>query len=1243
MSGWSLPFPSDGARERRTSAADWMAGIRRVGEITREAAPAAPAHSHLVGGRLVTRITPRALTLLGGTLVALAVASCKKDAPIDASKVFASRTLALAYLQRGQLAEAEAEFKKVIALVPDDRLGYANLGLTYLQAGRFKDAEPALKRAQELDPANTEVGLMLARLYTLTSRPDDARKTLEALRADSSAAVRVLYALADLDRTRTDAASQRQYEARLRAVLAAAPANLAVRLDLVTLLAQRALDDSVLRHLEEVKRIPPSLPADLRAPLDSAIRALQDGRPTDAKAPLDRFLAQVRVSMPYQASLEEVKSGAADSPLIGRAVLTFAPTSLIARMGIRDQATVDSVQFRDVVDEAGLVDGQLKPAAAGAPTEAVTAIAAGDVDGDGVEDLFVAFPAATHERPAHLFRVRGGFARDVSPTAGVELRDGARFARFGDVDNDGWLDLFVIGGDGRGHLFRNRGDTRFEDVTARAGISDVHGARRALFVDLDHDGDLDLLLVGSGPAFVYRNNLDGTFTDATAVYGVSGDAVTGDAAFGDFDGDGRIDLFVASPAGTGRVFRNGGAQRFSDATAASGVTGSGGSAAVAVGDYDNDGALDLFVAGTNGGAPALRRGQDSTFTADRRSSAALQPLGGVDATAAAFVDYDNDGWQDLLVVGTARAAGTPALFLFRNDRRGQFLDRSSLIPAPVRAAGATALVVLDVDADGDQDVLVTDRAGALHLLRNDGGNSNMAVQVTLKGLRAGSGKNNDFGIGARLQLRAGEIYQTRVVTGAATHFGLGPHLKADVLRVEWPNGVPQSLYLPGGDRDVVETELLKGSCAFAYTWDGTQFRFVTDVMWRSALGMPMGLMGTTATFAPAGASQEYLRIPGSALKPRNGKYVMQLTEELWETAYADEIKLIAVDHPDSVDVFVDERFVPPGPVSMRLFQVARPERVVQASDERGVNLLPQLRASDAQYVANFTPTQYQGVVHPHDLVLDLGASAGQPGVHLFLRGWIYPTDASINVALSQQRALTIASPSLEVIDAKGRWVTAIPDIGFPSGKDKTVIVDLAGKFPTADHRVRIRTNMQIYWDEAFVARDERQGAVRTTTLAPVSANLHARGFSRMYRRGGRHGPFWFAYEDVSTTNPWRPIEGNFTRFGDVLPLLTTSDDMYIVMAPGDETTLEFDAAAAPALPKGWTRDFLLYSDGWIKDSDLNTAFGTSVGPLPFHAITQYPYAPGESYPTDAAHQAYLREYNTRTIGRRSDLRASRAP
>ena len=1189
----------------------------------------------------MTRMVWRAWAVVLGVALTAASTACRRErAPVE--ELYTTRMLGLSYLERNQLPEAESEFRKLTRLAPDDPLGYLDLGLTYMQAGRYAEAETQLRRAGELDPASTEVGLALARLYSLTGRPSDARATLERLRRDTTGDARVPYALAELEAQQPDSASVRRYEDRLRDVLAVAPANLAARLKLVDALARRGEADSAVRHLEEVRRIPPEPPREARTSLDSSIQLLRAGKPVESRTTLDRFFGLMEVTAPYQASLDDVKWTEGQIP--GRPVLTFAPRNFVSLRGARERATVDLARFTDATSDAGF-PGALTPTATdSAPERRVgpTALAAGDVDGDGADDLFVStwLPAAARDAGggrsvARLYRVQGGFVRDVTERSSIPLPQGAAYATFADYDNDGWLDLFVIGAEERGHLFRNRGNGTFAEVTATARVADIKGARKALFVDLDHDGDLDLLLVANGQRTVYRNNLDGTFTEATASFGLAGSGDARDAVFGDFDGDGRIDVFITNGQSTDALLHNGGAQRFSDATATSGLASSGGSGATAAGDYDSDGFLDLFVATTNGGEPALWRSNgNGTFTRDRRSSAVVQALRSIAGSAAAFVDYDNDGWLDLVVVGTpiARGTGSPGVFLLRNDGTGKFLDRSSLVPGSARAGGASALAVSDVDDDGDEDLVLIDAAGAPRLLRNDFGNSNLGMNVELKALRSGSGKNNAFGIGARLELRAGEIYQTRVATGRSTHFGLGPHLKADVLRVEWPNGVPQTVYVPGSDQDVVESEMLKGSCAFAYAWDGKGFRFVTDAMWRSALGMPLGLMGSTSAFAPAGASQEYLRIPGEVLKPRDGRYVLQLTEELWETAYADQVKLLAVDHPDSVDVFVDERFVPPGPVELGLFQIARRRAPLTATDERGDDVLPALRAHDDVFVSNLTPTQYQGVVEPHDLVLDLGEDAGRAGTYLFLRGWIYPTDASINVALSQQSTLKPAPPSLEVRNASGRWTTAIASIGFPSGKDKTLVVDLAGKFPTADHRVRIRTNMQIYWDQAFVALS-LHGPVKVTTLAPLSADLHFRGFSRMYRKGGRYGPYWFAYDELAKESPWRPIEGAFTRFGDVLPLLREADDMYVIMGPGDETTIQFDASSASSLPPGWKRDFLLYTDGWIKDSDLNTAFGTTVDPLPFHGVQAYPYGSGEAYPTDSQRVRYLREYNRRVVKR----------
>jgi Flp pilus assembly protein TadD len=1164
------------------------------------------------------------IAVVAAAVLLAAGIACRKE-PASVEELYTTRTLALSYLRRNQLPEAEAEFKKLIQLAPDDPLGYTDLGLTYLQSGRYREAEEQLKRARNLDSKSVEIRLAQAKLFALTNRPTEARETLEKLQQDAKGNPQVLYALAELDAEKTDSTSARRYEARLRDVLAVAPANLAVRLKLLAALARRGEVDSTVRQLEEVRRIPPEPPKEARVYLDSTIQLLRAGALPQSRATLDRFFRLMEVTSPYQASLELVKW--TEGPIPGHPVLTFAPKDFVSLRGLRGRPTADMVKFVDATSDAGF-------AAANAGTEprpVPSAIALGDTDGDGRDDIFVStWSAATKKAVVRFYHVQGGFVRDDTERSGISLPDGAAFATFADFDNDGWLDLFVIGGEGRNHLFRNNGNGTFAEVTAKAGIGDAKGARKAFFYDLDHDGDLDLLLIGAPQRIAYRNNLDGTFTEATAAFGLAGGGDPSDAAFGDFDGDGRLDIFVANEKASDALLHNGGAQRFSDVTATSGLATTGGSGAVAAGDYNNDGFLDLFVASVSGAGPTLWLNKgDGTFIRDTRSSAALQGIRSTTGVVATFVDYDNDGWLDL-VVG-ARAKSPTAIVLLKNDGTGKFVDRSALIPAAVRGAGARMIAATDIDGDGDEDLMLLDVDDAPRLLRNEFGNSNLAVNVELKGLRAGSGKNNAFGIGARLELRAGEIFQTRVVTSRVTHFGLGPHLKADVLRVIWPNGVPQTVFFPGSDQDVVELEMLKGSCAFAYTWDGKKFRFVTDAMWRSALGMPMGLMGGTSAYAPAGASQEYVRIPGDALAPRNGRYVLQLTEELWETAYADEVKLIAVDHPDSVDVFVDERFVPPGPVTLRLFQISQREAPRSAVDERGNDVLPALRDADDVYVSNLTPTQYQGVVEPHDLVLDLGPNAGAPGTSLYLRGWIYPTDASINVALSQQKVLAPAPPSLEVRDAHGRWRTVVPSIGFPSGKDKTIIVDLAGKFPTADHHVRLRTSMQIYWDQAFMARSLPHSQSKITTLAPESAELHSRGYSRMYRKGGRYGPYWFAYEDVTKQSPWRPIEGEFTRFGDVLPLLGKSDDMYIVMAPGDETTIEFDASSASSLPKGWKRDFLLYTDGWIKDSDLNTAHGTTVGPLPFHAAKSYPLAPGDSYPTDPVRQRYIRAYNTRSV------------
>ncbi|HVH08703.1 MAG TPA: FG-GAP-like repeat-containing protein [Gemmatimonadales bacterium] len=1164
----------------------------------------------------------RRLSLIGVLALGCRGSTPAADQVARSDSALTARTWGLAYLQQHQLPKAEAEFRKVVALAPDQALGYADLGLVHLREGRYQEAETELRRAAALDSTNDDLALSLAQLFQRTGREAEARREIERVLQRDSTDIRALYALAELAGRSTDPGQQERRVAWLRRVVARAPANVAARLELIDVLLDRGAADEAAAELEALQRQLPGLPGEAARSFERALRATRAGRAADARANLTPFRDALELTPAYQASLERL--GVVQGPLVGYPVLTFSQTMALPSEDAR--AVARAIRFTDVTAQSGLEGVEALPDSAMRSLERAVALAVGDYDDDEAEDLFVG---------RHLFRRDGGRFIEATAKAGITLHERPTAAAFGDFDNDGHLDLYVATTRGPA-AFRNEGRGTFRDVTTSVGLVDSasSAAARVLFADLDHDGDLDLFLATAAGNRVYRNSPNGTFREVARQMGLAADGVgSRDAAFGDFDGDGRTDIVTVGTDGRLHLFHNLGQAHFQDVTASSGLATAGPAAAVAVGDYDNDGFLDLFVTSLDGTAPALYHNRgDGTFELDGRTAELRRTLRGSVGLDAAFFDFDNDGRLDLIVVGKPATATGRGVFLFRNDSIRGFEDYSSILPDSLRAGRAVAAT--DVDQDGDLDLIVVGWDGRPRLLRNDGGNVNQYVRVRLVALRQGSGKNNDFGLGATLELQARGLYQKRLVTDRVTHFGLGRRLKADVLRVRWPNGVLQTVYYPGTEQDVLEQQILKGSCPSLYVWTGKGFTFATDVMWNSAIGMPLDIMSSAGDLMAASplSSQEYIHIPSGLLRPRDGRYELRLTEDLWENGYLDELRLLTVDHPDSVQIYLNERFVPAGPGALRLYPVARPRPPVQATDEFGTDLRATLRAADDIYAATLRPARYQGVTALHDLVLDFGDLSGLDSVFLFLTGWLYPTDASVNFALAQLPARTIVPLHLQVMDTAGEWRTVIPDLGFPAGKNKTIIADLTGKFLSADHRVRIRTNMEVYWDRAFVAATAAS-PVTVTTLRPAKADFHYHGFPRMYRKGGRYGPFWFAYDEVSHEPPWPPIEGAFTRYGDVLPLLRAADDMYVIFGPGDEIALAFDSAAAPPLPRGWTRDFVLYTDAWLKDADLNTATGGTVMPLPFHGMSRYPYGDNEAFPTDAAHRRYLEVYNTRRVTR----------
>jgi hypothetical protein len=423
-----------------------------------------------------------------------------------------------------------------------------------------------------------------------------------------------------------------------------------------------------------------------------------------------------------------------------------------------------------------------------------------------------------------------------------------------------------------------------------------------------------------------------------------------------------------------------------------------------------------------------------------------------------------------------------------------------------------------------------------------------------------------------------------------------------------------------------------------FAWNGREMGFVSDVLGVAPLGAAAG----DGVYFQVD-HDEYLAISGGQLVPRDGVYDVRLTEELREVGYVDQVKLLAVDHPADVDVFHSDKFKGPPYPDFELYAVGERQHPAAARDHRGRDVREALLATDRVYPDGFR-RDYAGLAERHWIELEFGAGlpGGGDGV-LVLHGWVDWADGSTFKATSQSEAgPKVELPSLEVLDADGRWRTVVADMGVPAGKPKTIVVEMEGRWLSPARRLRIVTSLAAYWDEAFLAaplalRPPRTGGgdaagtapVRLSEMLPTSAELRFRGFSRVIVHPQRRQPEWFVYDDVRTVSMWDPTPGLYTRYGEVAELLAEVDDRFAVFGAGDELALRFDAAALPPLPAGWRRDFLLFVDGWAKDGDHNTAFARSVEPLPHHGMPEYPYGPEHAFPDGPEHRRWREEYQTR--------------
>ena len=883
------------------------------------------------------------------------------------------------------------------------------------------------------------------------------------------------------------------------------------------------------------------------------------------------------------------------------------------------------------------------------PAPLAGAIALADIDGDGDLDLISAGPA--------LRVLRNDRPRLVDVTAGVGLAaisSGVTGVVAADINNDTRADLLVLTMRGP-RLFTQRANGTFQELDAKAFPAGAGGtvARAAAFADVDHDGDLDILIGGlaewPAPAgvapsprpfgwdFLRSNrptmtrllqNDGGRFTDVTSAAHLDGVSAVVAVAATDFDNRRDIDLLTVSYGARPRLFRNLRDGTFADVAARVGLPDAGPYTALAAGDVNKDGFTDFFFGQeTSTAVWALSDGRGRFRLVD---GLVAGPSNSEGTVAALLFDYDSDGLLDLFLVtrrGPRLFRNLGATWLAETDR--------ALPPAVLASADVSALAAGDLDLDGDTDVVAHLRNGDIRVWRNDAptsGNRNRSLRVALTA-RA----SNRSGVGAGVEMRSGSLYQ-KIETMATTPasgpadlvFGLGRRAAADVVRVLWPSGILQaetpSAIAPPAAFTIAELDRKPSSCPYLFTWNGHRFEFITDFLGGGEMGYWEG-PGQRNTADPL----EYVRIRDDQLQPKDGRFEIRVTNELEETLFADQLQLVAIAHPRGVEVFPNEGMTDP-PKPFRLYAVAD-QRVPHALDDHGHDVTDRIARIDRQYPDDFEVSTFRGFAANHALTLDLGPAgelSSAPPV-LLLTAWTDYAFSSDNLA-GHQAGLSLTTPSLQIKDPNGAWRTAIADIGTPVGRPQTLVVDLAGRLRRGEHEVRIVTNMRIYWDQILVATAAASENLQTVHLNPTIATLRARGFSAEVRPDG-HEPPIPDYAQVGSTSPWKVMPGRYTREGDVTALLMRADDMFVIAKPGDEIVLSFDAAQAGALPDGWTRTFLLMGDGFSKEMDINSASPDVVELLPFHRMTRYPYAAPERYPETPAYLSYRETYNTRVVSR----------
>lgn len=431
-------------------------------------------------------------------------------------------------------------------------------------------------------------------------------------------------------------------------------------------------------------------------------------------------------------------------------------------------------------------------------------------------------------------------------------------------------------------------------------------------------------------------------------------------------------------------------------------------------------------------------------------------------------------------------------------------------------------------------------------------------------------------------------------------------------------------YISGGYLYLLAITNSASSCPFLYTWDGTSYQFISDINSDGGIGYP----APTQEYAlKQPHSEDYTKIDGSQLLPDDGTYRLEIAEDQNEIAYLDAVRLLAVDHSPDVEIYSPMTSwyydVPP----FEIHTIRNPVSPMWAIDGNGEDVLPLISQVDRE------STEARHYLFD-TITVDFGDLSGAGQIKLLYNAWIDwpggPENAARYEYLASHPDEQAAYLSyVEVINEYGEWekVSEGEHFGLAQAAPRTMVLDITDWFKTDDYRLRINNWYKTHVD--YIAVDtSADEEVSVTELAPVSADLYWKGVSVQSSPDGKEPAIPDFYNTGDITG-FSLYEGQFTRYGDVLPLLDQVDDKFVIMHVGDSISISFNELV---VPEGMDRDYYLFSDGYYKENFVQQLLGqdvSSVEPLPFHAMSNYPYPESESYPYDAEHEAYLEEYNTR--------------